>query len=127
MRKLCQDISYLKNPVFMDKTMTADLDDDMAVEISFVSSGVPEKYDALQMRIFEYSRELDSKTFKFGDLPFCSETLAIEDSGSGPAWGPNEPDESNYLHFFVAMNTYLAWYAPFGEQEPDMGTDGQRM
>lgn len=128
MQKLCISIPYLQSPTFMGKTMLAKLDDDLRVKISFVTCGVYERYEALQVRIINRTEgEVDSQRFMFRDLLSRGRTLAIEDYGSGPTWGLNKPLQSDYTKIIAALHNYIAMYAPKMEREPGLEMGGQSM
>lgn len=128
MRKICGGIPCLRDPLFMDKSMMAKLDEDLRVKVSFVTCGVHESYEALQIKIINRTDgTVDVHGIKFKELLGLKRSMAIENYGDGTDWGIQKPTAGNYETITAFLNNYISMYAPSLEQEETPEMTGQSM
>lgn len=69
LKKMFGSCDFITDQTYSGKTMLGRLDDDLRIKISFVTTGYADHYTALRVRIINRTEgEVDSETFKFGDI-----------------------------------------------------------
>ena len=69
LKKMFDSCDFITDKTYSGKTMLGKLDDDLRIKISFVTTGYADHYTALRVRIINRTDgEVDSETFKFGDI-----------------------------------------------------------
>ena len=69
LKKMFCSCGFITDKTYSGKTMLGKLGDDLRIKISFVTTGYADHYTALRVRIINRTEgEVDSETFKFGDI-----------------------------------------------------------
>ena len=69
LKKMFDSCDFITDKTYSGKTMLGKLGDDLRIKISFVTTGYADHYTALRVRIINRTEgEVDSETFKFGDI-----------------------------------------------------------
>ena len=69
LKKMFGSCDFITDQTYSGKTMLGRLDDDLRIKISFVTTGYADHYSALRVKIINRTEgEVDSETFKFGDI-----------------------------------------------------------
>ena len=69
LKKMFSSCDFIKDKTYSGKTMLGKLGDDLRIKISFVTAGYADHYSALRVKIINRTEgEVDSETFKFGDI-----------------------------------------------------------
>ena len=69
LKKMFDSCDFITDKTYSGKTMLGKLGDDLRIKISFVTTGYADHYTALRVKIINRTEgEVDSETFKFGDI-----------------------------------------------------------
>ena len=69
LKKMFDSCDFITDKTYSGKTMLGKLGDDLRIKISFVTTRYADHYTALRVKIINRTEgEVDSETFKFGDI-----------------------------------------------------------
>ena len=126
LQKWIRGIPFIQSYTLAGRTILGKLDKDLRVKISLVTTGIAEHYDALKICIINRTDgDVDAQIVKFKEL--LGKGLAIDNYGDGPAWGLQQPTQSDYTKLNQFLYSYLSYYAPEQEPEETQGMGGQNM